>query len=66
LRLTVPPPAAEFLLAPIIAQFLKTYPEIKLDVSVEDALTDIVAERFDAGITSWRARRPRHDCATYR
>ena len=50
LRLTVPPPAAEFLLAPVIAQFLKTYPEIKLDISVEDALTDIVAERYDAGI----------------
>jgi LysR family transcriptional regulator, regulator of peptidoglycan recycling len=50
LRLTVPPPAAEFLLAPVIVKFLKTYPEIKLDVSVEDALTDIVAERYDAGI----------------
>ena len=50
LRLTVPPPAAEFLLAPVVTQFLKAYPEIKLDVSVEDALTDIVAERYDAGI----------------
>jgi DNA-binding transcriptional LysR family regulator len=50
LRLTVPPPAAEFLLAPVITQFLKAYPEIKLDVAVEDALTDIVAERYDAGI----------------
>ena len=50
LRLTVPPPAAQFLLAPAITQFLKTYPDIKLDVSVDDALTDIVAERYDAGI----------------
>jgi len=50
LRLTVPPPAAEFLLAPVITRFLKAYPEIKLDISVEDALTDIVAERYDAGI----------------
>jgi DNA-binding transcriptional LysR family regulator len=50
LRLTVPPPAAEFLLAPIIARFLRTYPEIKLDISVDAALTDIVAERYDAGI----------------
>jgi DNA-binding transcriptional LysR family regulator len=50
LRLTVPPPAAEFLLAPVITQFLTTYPEIKLDVSVDGALTDIVAERYDAGI----------------
>jgi DNA-binding transcriptional LysR family regulator len=50
LRLTVPPPAAEFVLAPVIADFLQTYPEIKLDISVEDVLTDIVAERYDAGI----------------
>lgn len=50
LRLTVPPPAAEFLLAPVITRFLKTYPEIKLDISVDDALSDIVAERYDAGI----------------
>jgi DNA-binding transcriptional LysR family regulator len=50
LRLTVPPPAAEFLLAPVITQFLKAYPDVKLDVSVDDALTDIVAERYDAGI----------------
>jgi LysR family transcriptional regulator, regulator of peptidoglycan recycling len=50
LRLSVAPPAAEFLLAPVITQFLRSYPEIKLDVSVEDALTDIVAERYDAGI----------------
>jgi DNA-binding transcriptional LysR family regulator len=50
LRLTVPPPAAEFLLAPVITRFLKTYPEIKLDISVDAALTDIVAERYDAGI----------------
>jgi DNA-binding transcriptional LysR family regulator len=49
LRLTVPPPAAEFLLAPVITQFLKAYPDIKLDVTVDDALTDIVAERYDAG-----------------
>jgi DNA-binding transcriptional LysR family regulator len=50
LRLTVSPPAAEFLLAPAITQFLKAYPDVKLDVSVDDALTDIVAERYDAGI----------------
>jgi hypothetical protein len=30
--------------------FLAHYPEISLDLSFTDALTDIVAERFDAGI----------------
>jgi LysR family transcriptional regulator, regulator of peptidoglycan recycling len=31
-------------------RFLAQYPEISLDFSVSDTLTDIVAERFDAGI----------------
>jgi DNA-binding transcriptional LysR family regulator len=50
LRLTVAPPAADFVLAPVIARFLALYPEISLDISVDGALTDIVAGRFDAGI----------------
>ena len=50
LQLTVPPPAAAFILAPVVARFLKEYPEISLDLSVDSALRDIVAERFDAGI----------------
>jgi len=50
LRLTVAPPAADFVLAPAIARFLALYPEITLDISVDGALTDIVAGRFDAGI----------------
>jgi len=50
LRVTVPPPAADFVLAPVIARFLAQYPEISLDISVDSALVDIVAERFDAGI----------------
>ena len=33
-----------------IPRFLAHYPEISLDLSFTDALTDIVAERFDAGI----------------
>ena len=50
LRLTVAPPAADFVLAPAIPRFLALYPEISLDISVDGALTDIVAGRFDAGI----------------
>ena len=50
LRLTVAPPAADFVLAPLIARFLALYPEITLDIVVDSALTDIVAGRFDAGI----------------
>ena len=50
LRLTVAPPAAEFVLAPVLADFFAQYPEITLEVIVSGALTDIVAGRFDAGI----------------
>lgn len=50
LRLTVAPPAADLVLAPALPEFLATYPEINLDVSVDDVLQDIVAARFDAGI----------------
>lgn len=49
-RLTVPPPAADFVLMPVIARFLARYPEITLDVFVDIGLTDIVTGRFDAGI----------------
>jgi DNA-binding transcriptional LysR family regulator len=50
LRLTVSPPAADFVLAPVIARFLSQYPEISLDISVERAMVDVVAGHFDAGI----------------
>src|SRR5262249_28898908 len=50
LRITVPPPVASFLLAPLLARFMAQYPEIVLEVSTDPALTDIVAGRYDAGI----------------
>ena len=50
LRLTVPPPAADFVLAPVLPRFIAQYPEIKLEVSIDRAFVDIVAARFDAGI----------------
>ncbi len=50
LRLTVLPPAASFMLAPLLSRFLLQYPAIDLEISVDAALTDIVAGRFDAGI----------------
>jgi DNA-binding transcriptional LysR family regulator len=50
LRLTVPPPVASFMLAPLLSRFLDKYPAIDLEISVDGALTDIVAGRFDAGM----------------
>src|SRR5262245_593359 len=50
LRLSVVPPAVDLVIAPMLSRFLKQYPDIRIEVSSEPALTDIVAERFDAGI----------------
>jgi DNA-binding transcriptional LysR family regulator len=50
LRLTVAPPAADLVLAPLLARFAAQYPEIRLEITIDDALTDIVADRFDAGL----------------
>jgi DNA-binding transcriptional LysR family regulator len=50
LRLTVPPQAASFMLAPLVSRFLAQYPAIDLEISVDSGLTDIVSGRFDAGI----------------
>src|SRR5580658_2126281 len=50
LRLTVLPPAASFMLGPLLSRFLVQYPAINLEISVDGALTDIVANRFDAGM----------------
>ena len=50
LRLTMPPPVARFVLAPVLARFLEQYPDIVIETTVESALTDIVAGHYDAGI----------------
>jgi DNA-binding transcriptional LysR family regulator len=50
LRVSVLPPAADLMLAPLLSRFLAQYPEIDLEISVDAALIDIVASRFDAGI----------------
>jgi len=50
LRLTVHPLAAVTVLAPLVARFSSEYPSIELEVSVDIACRDIVAEHFDAGV----------------
>jgi DNA-binding transcriptional LysR family regulator len=50
LRLNVPRPAARLLLAPILAQFVATYPRIQVEIVTDDGLVDIVEAGFDAGI----------------
>ncbi len=50
LRLTVSSIAERFLSGPLLAAFLATYPDIRLDITVTDEEFDIVAEGFDAGV----------------
>jgi DNA-binding transcriptional LysR family regulator len=49
-RITVPRPAARTVIEPILSRFLLAYPAVTLEVSIDSALTDIVRDRFDAGI----------------
>jgi DNA-binding transcriptional LysR family regulator len=42
--------AATAVIAPVWARFLSTYPDVQLDVSVDEASVDLVAMGFDAGI----------------
>lgn len=49
LRLNVPAPIAEFVLAPRLPAFLAAFPRIALDLVVEEGFIDIVAAGFDAG-----------------
>jgi DNA-binding transcriptional LysR family regulator len=50
LRLNVPVVAARLTLPTIVPAFLATYPEIRLEVIVEDSLVDVLAAGCDAGI----------------
>ncbi len=50
LRLTAGEHAAETVLWPALAKLLPDYPDIKAEVVIDYGLTDIVAQRFDAGI----------------
>jgi len=50
LRITSGRQACELVLLPIASEFLQAYPDIRLEVVESDALLDIVAAGFDAGV----------------
>jgi DNA-binding transcriptional LysR family regulator len=50
IRLTAVDHAAETVLWPALADFLSEYPDVHVDLVVDNTLRDIVEERFDAGI----------------
>lgn len=50
IRITGTESAVTTILMPALAKLLPEYPDIKVEVVIDYGLTDIVAERFDAGI----------------
>jgi DNA-binding transcriptional LysR family regulator len=50
IRLTATENAAASVLWPVLERFLPNYPDIKVEIVIDYGLTDIVAERLDAGV----------------
>jgi DNA-binding transcriptional LysR family regulator len=52
IRITSTEYAADALLLPRLAKLLRDHPDIKVEITVDYGLTDIVAQRYDAGVRS--------------
>lgn len=50
IRITTFRYAATSVLWPVVTKFLSEYPDIEMEIVIDEGLTDIVADRFDAGI----------------
>ncbi|WP_428928364.1 LysR family transcriptional regulator [Marinibacterium sp. SX1] len=50
IRLNVLVGAADLLLAPVLPEFIRRYPDITVELSVTNQMLDVVGEGFDAGI----------------
>jgi len=50
LRITAGEHAANSTLGPALTKILPNYPDIKVEITVDYGLTDIVSERYDAGV----------------
>ena len=50
LRLTAARQSAQLVLLPVVTRFLKAFPDVNVEVMINDALIDMVAAGFDAGV----------------
>jgi DNA-binding transcriptional LysR family regulator len=50
IRITAGEHAVHSVLWPKLVKFLRKYPDIKVEITVDNTLTDIVAQRYDAGV----------------
>lgn len=49
-RITAGEHAAETVIWPVVERLLPDYPDIKVEIIIDNGLTDIVTERYDAGV----------------
>src|SRR6266498_1010835 len=52
IRISAGEHAVNSVLSPALAKFLPRYPDIKVEITVDHSLIDIVAQRYDAGVRS--------------
>jgi DNA-binding transcriptional LysR family regulator len=52
IRITATEYAADAILLPKLAKLLRVYPDIKVEIIIDYGLTNIVAQRYDAGVRS--------------
>jgi DNA-binding transcriptional LysR family regulator len=52
IRITSAEHAVNMVLWPALMKFLPSYPDIKVEICIDHALVDIVAQRYDAGVRS--------------
>jgi DNA-binding transcriptional LysR family regulator len=50
IRITATDHAANSILWPKLVRFLREYPDIRVEIIIDNGLTDIVAQRYDAGV----------------
>jgi DNA-binding transcriptional LysR family regulator len=52
IRITATEYAADAVLLPKLTKLLRLYPDIKVEISIDYGLTDIITQRYDAGVRS--------------
>jgi DNA-binding transcriptional LysR family regulator len=50
IRISANEHAADMILWPVISQLLPSYPDVRVEIDVDYGLTDIVTDRYDAGV----------------
>jgi DNA-binding transcriptional LysR family regulator len=49
-RINAPRPVAQLMLAPLVSRFLAAVPGVSVELTADDAMIDVVEQRYDAGV----------------